>query len=115
MTVATRADFEPAHLMLLDLRPAYPNVTGKQAEGWLGEASIIVNRNMIPFDERKPIQTSGLRIGTPAVTTRGLGEAETAVIADLIDRILRTQSDVATIESARGEVRSLCEQFPIYE
>jgi glycine hydroxymethyltransferase len=103
------------HLMLLDLRPAYPDVTGKQAEDWLGEAGIVVNKNMIPFDERKPMQTSGLRIGTPAVTTRGLKESEMAVIADLIDRIIRAQGDAATIESARGEVRSLCEQFPIYE
>jgi glycine hydroxymethyltransferase len=103
------------HLMLLDLRPAYPDVTGKQAEDWLGEAGIVVNKNMIPFDERKPMQTSGLRIGTPAATTRGLKEPEMAVIADLIDRILRAQGDAATIESARGEVRSICEQFPIYD
>ncbi len=74
-----------------------------------------MNKNMIPFDERKPMQTSGLRIGTPAATTRGLKEAEMAVIADLIDRILRARGDAAAIESARGEVRSLCEQFPIYE
>ena len=101
------------HLMLLDLRPAYPDVTGKQAEDWLGLAGIIVNKNMIPFDERKPMQTSGLRIGTPAVTTRGMEEGEMRAVADLIDRILRAQGDESVLEAARGEVRSLCEQFPL--
>ncbi|MGB2988114.1 MAG: serine hydroxymethyltransferase [Phycisphaerae bacterium] len=101
------------HLRLLDLRPAYPDVSGRQAEDWLGSANIIVNKNMIPFDERKPMQTSGLRIGTPAVTTRGMKEDEMRTIAGLIDRILRTQGDEAAIEAARGEVRSLCEQFPL--
>ncbi len=103
------------HLMLLDLRPAYPDVTGAQAEDWLGEAGIVVNKNMIPFDERKPTQTSGLRIGTPAVTTRGMKESEMTAIANLIDRILAARGEPGIIESARGEVRSLCEQFPIYE
>ena len=101
------------HLMLLDLRPAYPDVTGKQAEDWLGMAGIVVNKNMIPFDQRKPTQTSGLRIGTPAVTTRGMKEDQMRAIADLIDRILCSQGDPATIETARGEVSSLCEQFPL--
>jgi glycine hydroxymethyltransferase len=99
--------------MLLDLRPAYPDVTGKQAEDWLGAAGIIVNKNMIPFDERKPTQTSGLRIGTPAVTTRGMKEGEMRAIADLIDRILRAQGDESVLAAARGEVSSLCEQFPL--
>ncbi len=103
------------HLMLLDLRPAYPDVTGMQAEDWLGEAGIIVNKNMIPFDERKPTQTSGLRIGTPALTTRGMKEAEMTKIADLIDRVLSTQGDEAVIKQASGEVRSLCQQFQLYE
>lgn len=102
------------HLMLLDLRPAYPDVTGKQAEDWLGEAGIIVNKNMIPWDERKPTQTSGLRIGTPATTTRGFKEGEMTKVADLIDRVLRSQGDPSTIEAAHGDVLSLCEQFPIY-
>ncbi len=99
--------------MLLDLRPAYPDVTGQQAEDWLVLAGIVVNKNMIPFDERKPTQTSGLRIGTPAVTTRGMAEEQMRTIPDLIDRILRAQGDPAIIESVRGEVRSLCEQFPL--
>jgi glycine hydroxymethyltransferase len=101
------------HLMLLDLRPAYPDVTGKQAEDWLGEAHIVVNKNMIPFDERKPTQTSGLRIGTPAVTTRGLKEDEMIFVAGLIDRVLSSRGDAAVIEAVRSEVLSLCEQFPL--
>ncbi len=101
------------HLMLLDLRPAYPDVTGKQAEEWLVSAGIVVNKNMIPFDERKPTQTSGLRIGTPAVTTRGMKEDEMRVIGSLIDRILRAKGDGAAVDAVNGEVRSLCEQFPL--
>ncbi len=101
------------HLMLLDLRPAYPDVTGQQAEDWLVAANIVVNKNMIPFDERKPTQTSGLRIGTPALTTRNMKEAEMNVIAGLIDRVLRAKGDEAAIEAVHGEVRSLCEQFPL--
>ena len=101
------------HLMLLDLRPAYPHVTGKQAEDWLVSAGIVVNKNMIPFDERKPTQTSGLRIGTPAATTRGMKQGEMRAIAGLIDRVLRAQGDPAVIESVKGDVHSLCEQFPL--
>lgn len=101
------------HLMLLDLRPAYPDVTGQQAEDWLVAANIVVNKNMIPFDERKPTQTSGLRIGTPAVTTRGMKEPQMTLIASLIDRVLRARGETPTLEAVRGEVRSVCEQFPL--
>ncbi|MCH8334229.1 serine hydroxymethyltransferase, partial [Candidatus Sumerlaeota bacterium] len=87
------------HLMLLDLRPAYPDVTGQHAEDWLCAAGIIVNKNMIPFDGRKATQTSGLRLGTPAATTRGLGEDQMRSVADLIDRVLRAQGDPSVIES----------------
>ncbi len=103
------------HLMLLDLRPAYPDVTGQMAENWLVAAGIVVNKNMIPFDERKPTQTSGLRIGTPAITTRGMKESEMGTIANLIDRVLRSGGDEATIEAVNGEVRAMCDQFPLYE
>ncbi len=102
------------HLMLLDLRPAYPDVTGKDAEAWLEQAGIITNKNMIPFDERKPTQTSGLRLGTPAVTTRGMKENEMRTIAGLIDRSLRSKGDAKAIEAVRGDVHSLCEQFPLH-
>jgi len=103
------------HLMLLDLRPAYPDVTGAQAEDWLGEAGIVVNKNMIPFDERKPTQTSGLRIGTPAVSTRGMGAPDMAEIAGMIDRILRSGGDADTIRAVRGDVLAMCAQYPLYE
>jgi len=101
------------HLMLLDLRPAYPNVSGAEAETWLEQAGIVVNKNMIPFDERKPTQTSGLRLGTPALTTRGLKEAEMKSVAGWIDRVLRSQGDAKVVESVRREVLDLCDQFPL--
>ena len=76
-------------------------------------SGIVVNKDMIPFDERKPMQTSGLRLGTPALTTRGMKEAEMTVIAGLIDRVIRAQGHSATIAGAKGEVLSLCEQFSV--
>jgi len=100
------------HLMLVDLRKQYPDVTGAMAEDWLGEANIVVNKNMIPFDERKPMHASGLRIGTPALSTRGMGPEEMRKIAKLITRVLSAQGDKATIEAVRGEVLDLCGQFP---
>ena len=74
----------------------------------------MVNKNMLPFDERKAMQTSGLRLGTPAVTTRGMKEDEMKTIAGMIDRVLRGAGNRETIEAVRGEVLSLCEQFPLY-
>ena len=102
------------HLMLVDLRPSYPDVTGKAAEAWLEEANIIVNKNMIPFDERKPTETSGLRVGTPAATTRGMKTDQMKAIAGWIDEVLRSQGDAAVISKVSGEVLSLCEQFPLH-
>jgi glycine hydroxymethyltransferase len=101
------------HLMLVDLRKQYPDVTGAMAEDWLGQANIVVNKNMIPFDERKPMQTSGLRIGTPALTTRGMGAGEMRKIAELICRVLSSRGDKATVDSVRGQVLDLCSQFPL--
>ena len=101
------------HLMLLDLRANYPDVTGSDAEGWLEQAGIIVNKNMIPFDERKPIHTSGLRIGTPATTTRGMGSNEMDAIAAMLDRVLRSGGEKSVIDGVAAEVRSLCDQFPL--
>ncbi len=100
------------HLLLVDVTPL--GIGGKLAEETLDECGITVNKNMIPFDERKPTQTSGLRIGTPAATTRGLKQTEMKLIADMIDRVLRSQGDAATIESVGGEVRAICAQFPLY-
>jgi glycine hydroxymethyltransferase len=101
------------HLMLLDLRKGYPAVSGAMAEAWLGQAGIVVNKNMIPFDERKPMETSGLRIGTPAVSTRGMGPAEMRRIADLIDRVLAAEGARQAVDTARGEVLELCASFPL--
>lgn len=101
------------HLMLVDLRAVHPDLTGKDAEAWLEAAGIITNKNMIPFDERKPTQTSGLRLGTPALTTRGMKEAEMATVADLIHETLSGGDDAAVAERIRGQVRELCGQFPL--
>lgn len=101
------------HLMLVDLRPAHADVTGKQAEGWLERAGLIVNKNMIPFDERKPTETSGLRIGTPAVSTRGLGPDQMPVIAALIHDVLAGQGSEAVVASVEARVREICERFPL--
>jgi glycine hydroxymethyltransferase len=101
------------HLMLVDLRKQYPDVTGAMAETWLGQAGIIVNKNMIPYDERKPMETSGLRLGTPALTTRGLGIDEMRRIATMFDRVLAGRGDKAAIEKTRSEVLEICTQFPV--
>ena len=101
------------HLMLVDLRPNYPDVTGRDAEGWLERAAVIVNKNMIPFDERKPVETSGLRIGTPALTTRGMKQDQMKTIADWIDKVLRSRGDENVIQTIRVQVRDLCDQFPL--
>ncbi|MCK6454981.1 MAG: serine hydroxymethyltransferase [Phycisphaerae bacterium] len=101
------------HLMLLDLTSGHPNLTGAQAEKWLEQAGIIVNKNMIPFDERKPMETSGLRIGTPAVTTRGLKTEHMPVIAELIHLVLSSNGDADAIDRVRSRALELCAQFPL--
>ncbi len=101
------------HLMLVDLRPK--KLTGKIAEEALGRAHITVNKNMIPWDPEKPMTTSGIRIGTPALTTRGMRAAEMARVASLIGRVLDAPADGGVLERVRGEVKELCRQFPMYE
>ena len=101
------------HLMLVDLREVHPDLTGKQAEKTLESAGIIVNKNMIPFDERKPTQTSGLRIGTPALTTRGMKAPEMTKVAELMHRVLSSSDDESACDRIRAEVRELCAQFPL--
>lgn len=101
------------HLMLVDLRPAFPDVSGKDAEGWLEQAGIIVNKNMIPFDERKPTQTSGLRMGTPAITTRGLRPADMTIVAELIHTALQARGDAAALQRVNQRVLEVCRQFPL--
>ncbi|MCU0303103.1 MAG: serine hydroxymethyltransferase [Thermoanaerobaculales bacterium] len=110
------------HLFLIDLGADF--ISGKKAERWLGLADITVNKNTVPFDTRKPYIASGLRIGTPAVTTRGLGVAEMKTIAGLIDRVLRSEEDTedrtkmaaftAEMEAVAAEVHALTARFPLY-
>ncbi len=100
------------HLMLVDLRPL--GITGKVAEEALERAGITVNKNTIPFDPEKPTVTSGIRIGVPAVTTRGMKEPEMTLIADLITEVLEAPDDEARIQRVREAVRDLTERFPLY-
>lgn len=101
------------HLILVDLRNK--NLTGKTAEEALERANITLNKNMVPFDDLSPFVTSGIRIGTPAMTTRGMGEEEFRRIARLIDRVLQDPEDEETIEQSRGAVLELCDSFPLYD
>ena len=100
------------HLMLVDLRPK--KLTGKIAEEALGQAGITVNKNMIPWDPEKPFVTSGIRVGTPALTTRGFGVAEMAEVARLIGRVLDAPADAGVLAAVRADVRRLCARFPMY-
>jgi glycine hydroxymethyltransferase len=100
------------HLMLVDLRPK--KLTGKVAEEALGKAGITVNKNMIPWDPEKPMTTSGIRVGTPALTTRGMGVAEMKQVAALIGRALDAPGDEKALAKVRGEVLELCRRFPLY-
>lgn len=101
------------HLILVDLRNK--NLTGKTAEEALERANITLNKNMVPFDDQSPFVTSGIRIGTPAMTTRGMGEEEFRRIGRLIDRVLRDPEDEKAIERSREAVLELCESFPLYD
>jgi glycine hydroxymethyltransferase len=101
------------HLMLVDLRPK--KLTGKVGEEALGKAAITVNKNMIPWDPEKPMTTSGIRVGTPALTTRGMGVKDMAIVASLIGRVLDAPGDEAVLARVRGEVKDLCAHFPMYQ
>jgi glycine hydroxymethyltransferase len=100
------------HLMLVKLLKE--GITGKVADETLERAGITLNKNMIPFDPATPFVTSGIRIGTPAMTTRGMGESQMVQIADMITTVLRDIKNEETISSVRSEVRELCDQFPLY-
>lgn len=101
------------HLILIDLRNK--NITGKDAEIALEKAEITVNKNMVPYDTESPFVTSGIRLGTPAMSTRGLGPDEFVRIVDLIDRVLKNPSNEQTQWQVAGEVKSLCDAFPLYD
>ncbi len=103
------------HLMLIDLRNKFPDLSGRQVENALVSADITVNKNMVPFDSRSPFQTSGLRIGTPAVTTRGLKEEHMPWIVDLIDEVLHNITDENSIISVRKRVNERMENYSLYE
>jgi glycine hydroxymethyltransferase len=100
------------HLMLVDVFSK--GVTGKVAEAALDKAGITVNKNAIPFDQNPPMVASGIRIGTPAVTTRGMREPEMDVIADYIARVLASPDDEPVLRAVKGEVKQLCRKFPLY-
>jgi glycine hydroxymethyltransferase len=100
------------HLMLVDLRPK--KLTGKVAEAALGKAGITVNKNMIPFDPEKPMVTSGIRVGTPAITTRGMKEAQMGEVAKLVGEALDHAADDGALAKVKNRVRELCQSFPLY-
>ena len=102
------------HLMLVDLRTKFPELTGKVAEKALVAADITANKNMVPFDSRSAFQTSGLRFGTPAITTRGLKEDKMEYIAELIDRVLSDAENEENIAAVRKDVNALMEQYPLF-
>lgn len=102
------------HLILVDLRTKFPDLTGKVAEKALVAADITTNKNMVPFDSRSAFQTSGLRFGTPAITTRGLKEDRMPIIVGLIDRVLHAPDDEANIAAVRKEVNALMKDYPLF-
>ena len=102
------------HSMLVDLRTKYPDLTGKKAEQALVAADITTNKNMVPFDSRSAFQTSGLRFGTPAITTRGLKDDRMPWIVELIDRVLLAPDDEQVIAAVRAEVNAEMQQYPLF-
>ncbi|MDD5317560.1 MAG: serine hydroxymethyltransferase [Candidatus ainarchaeum sp.] len=100
------------HLMLVDLRSK--GCTGKEAQVWLEAAGVTANKNMVPNDDKSPFVTSGIRLGTPALTTRGMKEGEMREIGGMIDRIVASKGDAAVAAKVKGEVSALCARFPLY-
>lgn len=102
------------HSMLVDLRSKYPELTGKVAENALVAADITVNKNMVPFDTRSAFQTSGIRLGTPAITTRGAKEDLMVLIAELIDTVLCSPEDETVIADVRRRVNETMQDYPLF-
>ena len=98
---------------LIDL--SNKDITGKHAENILGKAGIALNKNMVPFDRRSPFVTSGIRVGTPALTTRGMGETEMRKVVQWIDSAISDPDNDQLLTSIRSDVEALCSNFPIYE
>ena len=103
------------HSMLIDLRTKVPEVSGKVVENTLVRADITLNKNMVPFDDRSPFQTSGIRVGTPAVTTRGLNESDMKQIVDLIDEVIMHIDDDKAIAGVKRKVNSMMSRFPKFD
>ncbi len=101
------------HLMLVDLRQRSADLTGADAEKWLETAGLIVNKNGIPNDPRPPMVTSGLRLGTPALTTRGLKEPQMVQVAGWMDRVMGSKGDPTECAKVRAEIREFCGRFPV--
>ena len=102
------------HLMLIDLRTKFPDITGKQVENTLVKADITLNKNMVPFDSRSPFTTSGIRVGTPAITTRGLKEEHMPIIVDLIDEVISSINNEDVITSVRSKVNDMMGELPLF-
>ena len=102
------------HLMLVDLRTKFPELNGKMAENTLVKADITINKNMVPFDSRSPFQTSGIRLGTPAITTRGVKEKEIELIVELIDEVLSNIDNEKVINNVRSKVNNLMKNYPLF-
>src|SRR5271169_659210 len=100
------------HLMLVDVRNK--SLTGKDAQEALDLSGITVNKNSVPFDDKSPLITSGIRIGTPALTTRGMKEMEMELVGDLIDEVLKNIGSVSVYKDVEQKVKQLCEKFPLY-
>ena len=102
------------HCLLIDLRTKFPDLTGKVAEKVLVEADITANKNMVPFDSRSPFQTSGIRLGTPAITTRGAKEELMGEIVEMIDTVLSNPESAEVIKAVREKVNSTMEKYPMF-
>jgi len=102
------------HLMLIDLRTKFPDITGKMVENTLVRAHITINKNMVPFDSRSPFLTSGLRIGTPAITTRGMKEENMGVIVDLIDEVISNIEDESVISAVGEKIVKMMKPYPLF-
>ncbi|OFX23027.1 MAG: serine hydroxymethyltransferase [Bacteroidetes bacterium GWA2_31_9] len=102
------------HSMLIDLRTKFPNITGKQVENSLVIADITINKNMVPFDSRTPFTTSGLRVGTPAITTRGMNEEHMPLIVEMIDEVISNIDNDSRISAVKSKVNKLMADFPIF-
>jgi glycine hydroxymethyltransferase len=102
------------HSMLIDLRTKVPEITGKMVENTLVKADITLNKNMVPFDSRTPFTTSGVRVGTPAITTRGIKEDSIGQIVDLIDEVIMHIDHEQTIETVRKKVNQMMSAFPLF-